>query len=631
MLGRTRDNGAHPEGRALLARKKADAKVDERVVERITNPEWEPILREASAKYKIPIALLRAIMAVESAGIPSAGKGKGKAYKGLMQAGKTDSHLDPATSIAAGAETYAKKANYISGKLRAQLDQLGITSGDFNDVEYASIVVLAYNAGEAVVIDAVKEAARAGEVKAWLEERYYAPALLKWGSFAHTSAQGRIAKMSEPELAANHLKLTGKEIATGLSRKQMETAVLGAVGFRQQQMKQERKRRSLEQAAQEFGELIPLCARAKHRNTAPYAEKMRLYYTHLLAQENGAPAGQILKQPPVVAPPQADADDQPPPAVGGQQKQPAAAPPAQRPANAGGGVFGALANPLGTVGAGIEALGTQMDAMARGEISDSVGRRGANHPPDVLVVQSLLQRAGAIAGKPEVEALGDAIAQFQADHKLMKKPDGKVDPGRGTLKALREAASAGPAAQATPPAPPAPTPARPGAAPPGPAPAPPGPAARPGPAPASVPASAGDSAAKQLLASLNNPSANAIEVELDRLQELPQTRDNTEEVGRGRGDLVKGLKTCARNAALARAGRQRGGGHSDGLLLPAGQHRSRPPTTRARTSTSSKKRTALAHATSPRSRSHSRRSASRRQTTRARPIWVRSSGTSRGR
>ena len=290
--------------------------VDAKVVKRLMTPEWEGFLKEAAQANGVPVALLRGIIAAESAGKADSGKG-GTGYKGLMQAEQDESHLDAETSIAGGAKKFRQMADRVAKSLKGELAQLGIKSGDFGDVEFAAIVILAYNAGQAVVIEAVKEASKAGDVKNWLEEKYYAIAVLTWASFTHRYASKRIKKMSDDELKANYLKLTGKEMKEGLTRSQMEDWVLGGVKLRQQLMKKERpKRRTLDSAESEFGELIPLCAKTKHANSAPYAQKMRTYYRHLLEQDGGAGAGGAMKggAPPPVKVPDHDDDPEPAPA-----------------------------------------------------------------------------------------------------------------------------------------------------------------------------------------------------------------------------------------------------------------------------------------------------------------------------
>ncbi len=99
-------------------------------------------------------------------------------------------------------------------------------------------------------------------------------------------------------------------------------------------------------------------------------------------------------------------------------------------------------------------------------ITKSVGRDGGNVAVDVTAVQTQLNKVVAQLGLAPLAVNGTAdpatiaaIAEFQRCIVKMKTPDGRIDPGGGTLKALNEAAEA-PAA----PAPAAPAPATPATA-----------------------------------------------------------------------------------------------------------------------------------------------------------------------
>jgi peptidoglycan hydrolase-like protein with peptidoglycan-binding domain len=121
------------------------------------------------------------------------------------------------------------------------------------------------------------------------------------------------------------------------------------------------------------------------------------------------------------------------------------------------------ASPAGEAGAGSQASPSAPKAApaaapAAGgsgafSISASVGRGGKNKPEDVLAVQSALNnraKAGLTAdGKCGPKTI-DAIMAFQKTLGQFK-PDGLVEPGRGTSRALAGAGKAGP-----PPAPPQP-------------------------------------------------------------------------------------------------------------------------------------------------------------------------------
>jgi len=91
------------------------------------------------------------------------------------------------------------------------------------------------------------------------------------------------------------------------------------------------------------------------------------------------------------------------------------------------------------------------------EIGGSVGQNGVNAEADVLLVQQRLNRhieALGLArvkedGKNGVETVG-AIRKFQADRLGMKTPDGRVDAGGRTWRALDAAAGDPPEKQQAP-------------------------------------------------------------------------------------------------------------------------------------------------------------------------------------
>ena len=93
--------------------------------------------------------------------------------------------------------------------------------------------------------------------------------------------------------------------------------------------------------------------------------------------------------------------------------------------------------------------------MSTTEISQSVGRKGANRPADVVLVQQLLLARGFVQVGDADGICGDrtqqAIELFQSG--FMRRPDGRVDPGgtswrhlSGTYSGIAPAATPGPAA-----------------------------------------------------------------------------------------------------------------------------------------------------------------------------------------
>jgi peptidoglycan hydrolase-like protein with peptidoglycan-binding domain len=87
------------------------------------------------------------------------------------------------------------------------------------------------------------------------------------------------------------------------------------------------------------------------------------------------------------------------------------------------------------------------------EISASVGRGGKNKPEDVTAVQVALNKKTKAGLKVDGKGGPKTIAAIEAFQRTlgMSRPDGRIDPGRGTARAL---ASSGPAP--TPPGPPQP-------------------------------------------------------------------------------------------------------------------------------------------------------------------------------
>lgn len=85
-------------------------------------------------------------------------------------------------------------------------------------------------------------------------------------------------------------------------------------------------------------------------------------------------------------------------------------------------------------------------------ISASVGRGGVNQAADVVIIRGLLQRHAKWINRttplPQTntytQALGNAIAAFQASAAALARPDGRVDPNGFTLRRLNLPAIPGP-------------------------------------------------------------------------------------------------------------------------------------------------------------------------------------------
>lgn len=74
-------------------------------------------------------------------------------------------------------------------------------------------------------------------------------------------------------------------------------------------------------------------------------------------------------------------------------------------------------------------------------ISSSVGRNAVNALPDVAAIGGALvgvgvENGGIFSAPLGIDWLGDAIAHFQGVQGLMASPDGRIDPGGGTLRRI---------------------------------------------------------------------------------------------------------------------------------------------------------------------------------------------------
>ncbi|MBP2325163.1 hypothetical protein JOF56_005548 [Kibdelosporangium banguiense] len=91
----------------------------------------------------------------------------------------------------------------------------------------------------------------------------------------------------------------------------------------------------------------------------------------------------------------------------------------------------------------VDLVGGLVQGIVGQSLRGSVGRGGDNNPGDVLVVMRLL----AAAGYADADMAG-AITRFQREVVEMSRPDGRVDPGGRTFRALASASSSSAAAPA---------------------------------------------------------------------------------------------------------------------------------------------------------------------------------------
>jgi DNA-directed RNA polymerase subunit H (RpoH/RPB5) len=315
-------------GRLLLERR-----VDPATVRRID--QYDAKIQEVAGEHDVPAALVKGVIAAESGGQANAGARGG--YKGLMQAETTADQLDPDTSIETGVKKFKQFAGSIMNKLKAELATMGIKSADLNDVRFASIVILAYNAGPGVVVDAVRAASKAGEVEKWLDEKYYVPAVLYYSSWDPRYSDKVINKMELPELLENYRMLLGidntpqipdvtlpdlqlgrpdtprlhfsdaggqqlVDKAVGASVAKLRKAVRKEVGKTWARMKKNKRHMTMEEAEAELAPIILYCARTKHRNSTPYVHTMVEYFQHYASRPAPA-AAPAATTPATPAPP----------------------------------------------------------------------------------------------------------------------------------------------------------------------------------------------------------------------------------------------------------------------------------------------------------------------------------------
>ena len=194
-----------------------------------------------------------------------------------------------------------------------------------------------------------------------------------------------------------------------------------------------------------------------------------------------------------------------------------------------------LAGPLAAAG---EIVGNVVNTALALQLGGSVGQGGDNKPPDVMVVRTRLQMlrfldanpAGAQAGADGgLDSLIAAIKRYQSEVLGFSRPDGRVDPGGKTLRALdawRAASSTG------------------------------SPTATHGPAGSTTPATETETpdaersgptstpttiASDATVDSLNNPTINAIVADLKRVAGEQTLGAKKEETGGGREKLVKAI------------------------------------------------------------------------------------------
>ena len=181
--------------------------------------------------------------------------------------------------------------------------------------------------------------------------------------------------------------------------------------------------------------------------------------------------------------------------------------------------------------AGVDTATSLVSAVFTVQLTGSVGRGGENQPADVVAIEGRLRVLGFMPLGTGIDAVGDAIERYQRTVVRLPHPDGRVDPGGATLRALNAGWLAPQATAATP----APTPAAAGA-PPAPSSLPPSPIAT---TAAQMPANASPRL-KALSDELDTVRAKA--AELDKQARKQGYSGHWQETGQPRAELVAALK-----------------------------------------------------------------------------------------
>lgn len=156
-------------------------KPDKNVLQRIEK--YDSIIKKESTVHNIKSSLVKGIIYSESGGNPDTGKGT-TGYKGLMQASKSISHLDPETSIREGIKHFIDFKN----KTLKRLKNNGLDPSNLGENAIINVVMRSYNAGTATVAKAIEYAKESGNINNWMEEPHYKRGIFYYGAFSYHAA-----------------------------------------------------------------------------------------------------------------------------------------------------------------------------------------------------------------------------------------------------------------------------------------------------------------------------------------------------------------------------------------------------------------------------------------------------------
>lgn len=253
--------GAQSGGRPALA-----VRVEPRVVTLIA--QYDSIIDRVAAEHGMDGNIVRGIIAAESGGRSNAGRGRG--YKGLMQAGTDASQYDPETSIRTGVGKFVQFRRTISRLLRG----VGIDISAVDRETMVRWVATSYNAGPGTVIRAVKYALAAGNAGNWMQAEHFQKALIFTGAYSIAQAassclRGQQQQPGNADLIATagreRANLRGREIPLAQARATISPLLLCAIEF-------------------------------KHRNIPRYVERI-LTYMRAYDRRASAPASESFEFP----------------------------------------------------------------------------------------------------------------------------------------------------------------------------------------------------------------------------------------------------------------------------------------------------------------------------------------------
>lgn len=222
--------------------------------------QYTALFSAAAREHQVNRALLMGLCAAESDGQARSGAGT-TGYKGLLQAGKDDAQLDPATSITAG----AKKVKNFLTSLERLLGKLDIRFAAQSEAQRASQLICAFNAGPGVVVRALARAKAVGELLRWMEPQFYVPALVYYGSYS-TRAHAKGFSEGDIEQAERWRTLV-------LKQQELTLADLADKTFQ------------VDGSAQHVPALVVLSVEKKAADTGGYVAKVLRYATYFRSEE----------------------------------------------------------------------------------------------------------------------------------------------------------------------------------------------------------------------------------------------------------------------------------------------------------------------------------------------------------